>query len=167
MIQEADGECLEYLNGRKMDYRQDISPLKQFIEINGWGDWFSNVSNVYSIAINNTNLSREEYTTKITQLNLTFSIAYKLRSGVSSPNSRYVAHQIALLYAALQQLGSQFKEFQNTIQLRFVEMKQTAGKTDSTTTRFNDEQLQWLTSLCNEILSRILFVESLKLPLSL
>lgn len=187
IVDECEQLCAEYLDSRRHAIAPGATGVQTFIANSGLDRWFTKITSVLGTldstsTSNSTSTStimagtpfatggipplddthtRDDFTLRVSQLNIAYSIALQLRMDLTLPNCRYIAHQVALLYVALQTLGPQYKPFQTRIQGRFAEIKKTAGKTDSKSTRFNEEQIEWMLSLADDIVSELLFREDI------
>jgi len=96
----------------------------------------------------------DEYISQIALLNQLSNIAAQLRHDiVRYRNHKYIAHQIALLYQTLGQLGGTIGERKKEIEERFDEIKATTEL--SKEPALTEEQTKWLVNLTTSVIQEI------------
>ncbi|KAJ3214464.1 hypothetical protein HDU67_001649 [Dinochytrium kinnereticum] len=106
---------------------------------------------------------------RMTNLNQLTAMALQLRNDLKLTNHKYMAHQLALLYQAINLVGGNFTKFHARIQAQFESIKSLTSDPNIDEPQLNDDQKAWLSSLTSDIVNEVLFsdIKSYVIPQSL
>ncbi|CAG8467660.1 5222_t:CDS:2 [Ambispora gerdemannii] len=92
---------------------------------------------------------------EMTLINQLVSISLQLQQDTKLENHFYMAHQIALLYQCLAQVGQHFLKYKPCVELHFDAIKSLTSR--SKEPHMNEEQREWLSQLTADIVTEALF----------
>ncbi|ORX91871.1 hypothetical protein K493DRAFT_303705 [Basidiobolus meristosporus CBS 931.73] len=88
-------------------------------------------------------------------MNQVVSTALQLQKDIELKDHKCIAHQLALLYQCLNQVGGGFLKFKSKIETRFDKIKTDIN--ESETSQLHDEHKLWLRNLTSEVVIDALF----------
>ncbi|KAJ3109729.1 Protein ccc1 [Phlyctochytrium bullatum] len=108
----------------------------------------------------------QDYFKRVSHLNQLSSMALQLRNDIHLTNHKYMAHQLALLYQAINLVGGAFTKYHARIQAEFESVKSLTSDPNVEEPQLTDAQKQWLNALTTDILNELLFsdVKGLLMP---
>ncbi|KAG9296702.1 hypothetical protein G9A89_001334 [Geosiphon pyriformis] len=88
-------------------------------------------------------------------INQVAAISLQIQQDIKLPNHKYIAHQLALLYQCLNQVGGHFIKYKPRVEQHFDATKSLTNSSHEP--RLNEEQKEWLSQLTADIVTEALF----------
>ncbi|CAG8707949.1 10161_t:CDS:2, partial [Ambispora leptoticha] len=92
---------------------------------------------------------------EMTLINQLVAISLQLQHDIRLKNHSYMAHQIALLYQCLNQVGHHFLKYKPRVELHFDAIKSLTSNSEEP--QMNETQKEWLSQLTADIVTEALF----------
>ncbi|KAJ3035881.1 hypothetical protein HDV00_003354 [Rhizophlyctis rosea] len=145
--------------------------LQEFLHTTGLNSFFPRAATLFHVpvGVGGQKNDYKSFLSKLNTYNKVANMALQIRNDLESPNHRYMAHQIALLYQGLGPLGQPYQHYQTKVQERFDEIKSTisqqanqvqAGASD-VQPRLREDQTEWLHSLTTDLIQAVVFASKL------
>nr|CAG8440346.1 8450_t:CDS:2 [Entrophospora candida] len=83
------------------------------------------------------------------------SVSLQLQQDIKLTNHKYMAHQLALLYQCLNQVGGPFLKYRSRVELHFDAIKALSNSSEEP--QLDEEQKKWLSELTADIVTGALF----------
>ncbi|KAJ3101731.1 hypothetical protein HDU97_001081 [Phlyctochytrium planicorne] len=104
------------------------------------------------------NVSKDHFA-RMSALNQLTAMSLQLRNDLKLTNHKYIAHQLALLYQAINLVGAPFTKYHARIQSQFEAVKALTSDPNEEEPQLKEEQKQWLSTLTSDIVNEVLFTD--------
>jgi hypothetical protein len=102
-------------------------------------------------------LDMDRYITQLSQLNNVLTISQQLNTDIQNPSvHKYVAHQTAILFSCVNQIGAPFLHYKKDIQSHFQLLKTSCSASEGRTPQLSFDLYSWLNGLTAQLTSEVL-----------